>query len=91
MIISLQENARKNQLTKNCLKKIYNLDEMPKEEGSPARFCNPDNYTYSYLGLLFGAKVFDEIKDAKGWKDFWDTNQAKLAWNDELGIYEVKN
>jgi hypothetical protein len=91
LIISLQDNSKKDQITKTCLKKIYKLDEMPKEKGSSASFCNPDTYTYSYLAMLFGDKRFDETKNAKWWKVFWDTNHEKLVWNSEGGIYEVKN
>ena len=89
LIISLQDNPKKEQITKNCLKQVYNLDEMPKEKTSPANYCNPDTYTFSYLGLLFGDKKFDETKDAKWWQNFWESNHDKLAWNDEKGIYEV--
>jgi hypothetical protein len=91
LIISLQDNPKKEQITKNCLKQVYNLDEMPKEKTSPANYCNPDTYTFSYLGLLFGDKKFDETKDAKWWQNFWESNHDKLAWNDEKGIYEVAN
>ncbi len=91
LIISLQDNSKKDQITKSCLKKIYKLDEMPKEKGSQASYCNPDTYTFSYLGVLFGDKKFDETKDAKWWQIFWDTNHNKLVWNNESGIYEVKN
>jgi hypothetical protein len=91
LIISLQDNPRKDQITKSCLKKIYKLDEMPKERGSSASYCNPDTYTFSYLGMLFGDKKFDETKNAKWWQNFWDTNHTKLVWNNESGIYEVKN
>lgn len=91
LIISLQDNSKKEQITKNCLKKIYNLDKMPKEKGSSASYCNPDTYTFSYLGILFGDKIFDETKDAKWWKNFWDTNHDKLVWNNESGIYKIRN
>ena len=90
LIISLQDNPGKQQITKNCLKKVYNLDEMPKEKGSSASYCNPDTYTFSYLGLLFGETKFDETKDAKWWQNIWDTNHAKLIWNRDKGIYEIK-
>jgi hypothetical protein len=89
LIISLKDNSRKEQIIKNCLKKVYNLDEMPKEKGSSASFCNPDTYTFSYLGLLFGDTKFDETKDAKWWQDFWEKNHNKLIWNDDKGIYEI--
>lgn len=91
LIISLQDNPVKQQITKNCLKKVYQLDEMPKEKGSSASYCNPDTYTYSYLGLLFGDKKFDETKDAKWWQNFWYAKHDKFVWNTETGIYEVKN
>ncbi|MEO6851026.1 MAG: hypothetical protein ABI166_10355, partial [Mucilaginibacter sp.] len=89
LIISLQDNSKKEQIIKNCLKKVYNLDEMPKEKGSSASYCNPDTYTFSYLGLLFGDKKFDETKDAKWWQSFWKRNHDKLVWNDDKGIYEI--
>lgn len=41
--------------------------------------------------MLFGDKKFDETKDAKWWKNFWDTNHGKLFWNSETGIYEVRS
>jgi len=91
LIISLQGNSKKDLITKSCLKKVYKLDEMPKEKGSSASYCNPDTYTFLYLGMLFGDKTYDETKDAKWWQNFWDTNHNKLAWNSESGIYEVKN
>ncbi|MBX2969984.1 MAG: hypothetical protein KF803_11485 [Cyclobacteriaceae bacterium] len=90
LIVSLQDNPKKHQITKNCLKNVYNLDEMPKEKGSQASYCNPDTYTFSYLGMLFGDSKFDETKDAKWWQTFWDTNHNKLVWNSVSGIYEVK-
>ncbi len=90
LIVSLQDNPRKSQIIKNCLKRIYNLDEMPKEKGSSAIYCNPDSYTFSYLALLFGEEKVDETKDAKWWLNFWTTNKDKLIWNDVSGIYEVK-
>lgn len=89
LIISLQDNPRKTLITKKCLKLVYDLDEMPKDKNSSAIFCNPDNYTFSYLGILFGDKRADK-KDADWWLNFWTKNQDKLIWNNKLGIYEVK-
>jgi hypothetical protein len=89
LIISLQNNSKKEQLIKNCLKTVYNLDEMPKEKGSSASYCDPDTYTFSYLGLLFGDKKFDESKDAKWWKNFWESNRDKLVWNGDNGFYVI--
>ena len=90
LIISLKSNPIKQEITKSCLKKIYNLDEMPKEKGASASYCDPDTYTYSYLGLLFGEKKFDETKDAAWWQKFWESNHNKLVWNNDKGFYEVK-
>lgn len=90
LIISLKPNLQKDQLTKNCLNKIYNLVEMPKEKGSPASYCNPDTYTFAYLSMLFGEEKYDENKNAEWWQKFWDTNQNKLTWNATKGYYEVK-
>lgn len=90
LIISVQPNSKKDQLTKICLKKIYKLDEMPKEKGSSAMYCNPDTYTYSYLAMLIDDEKFDETKNADWWMKFWNDNQNKLTWNSTKGYYEVK-
>ena len=90
LIISLQENSKKQEITKNCLKKVYNLDEMPKEKGSSASYCDPDTYTFSYLGILFKDKKFDETKDAKWWQKYWEINHNKLVWDEDNGIYKIK-
>lgn len=89
LIVSLQSNPRKEQIIRNCLKVVYNLDEMPADKSLPANFCNPDAYTYAYLAALFGYGKNDPAKDANWWQSFWDKNQDKLVWNDEKGIYEV--
>jgi hypothetical protein len=89
LIVSLQNSPKKEQIIKNCLKTVYNLDEMPKDKSSSANLCNPDTYTFSYLAMLFGEK-HNETRDAKWWKDFWNHNKDKLVWNNEKGIYEVK-
>jgi hypothetical protein len=89
LILSLQESPQKTRLTKQCLKRLYNLDEMPEEIGSPASYCSPDTYTYSYLGGLFGDQKFDPSKDAKWWQTFWEANHTKLFWNAAQGFYEL--
>jgi len=89
LIISLHDNLKKQQITKNYLKTVYNLDEMPTEKGSSAAYCNPDTYTFSYLGILFGDKKFDATKHAKWWQKFWDTSHNQLVWNIGSGIYEI--
>ena len=90
LIISLQDNAIKDQITKNCLKNVYDLDKMPKKAGSSAHYCNPDTYTYGYLGVLFGDEKSDKRKDAKWWLNFWNENQNILVWNDSKGNFELK-
>ena len=90
LIISLQDNPKKDMITKNCLKNVYKMDQMPKEKGSSASYCNPDTYTYGYLSMLFGYEKIDENKDAKWWQNFWTENHDKLVWNNDLGIYEVR-
>lgn len=90
LIISLQDNSEKDKITKNCLSRIYQLSEMPKEKDSPAVYCNPDTYTFAYLAMLFGEEKRDESKDSKWWMNFWNQNQNKLILNSEKGIYQVK-
>jgi hypothetical protein len=87
LIISLQDNSTKEAITKKCLKNVYKLDEMPKEKGSSASYCNPDTYTYSYLAMLFGDEKADESKNANWWLNFWNENHKNLVWNSEKGIY----
>lgn len=90
LIVSLQKNPIKEQITKKCLKNVYKLTEMPKDKKSSAIFCNPDNYTFAYLGMLFGDETIDESKDAKWWLSFWNKNNNSLHWNSKKGIFEVK-
>lgn len=89
LIISLQDNPQKQLLTKNCLKKVYNLDEMPADKTASAHFCNPDTYTYSYLAMLFTELPAGQARDAKWWKQFWESKHDKMSWNSEKGAYEV--
>ena len=91
LIISLQDNSIKESITKKCLKNVYNLDELPKEKGSSASYCNPDTYTYAYLGMLFGDEKTDESKNANWWLNFWNENYKNLFWDSEKGIYVTKN
>ncbi|MEZ4794473.1 MAG: hypothetical protein R2773_03185 [Flavobacteriaceae bacterium] len=90
LIISLQENPKKALITKNCLKNVYQLDEMPEDKSSSAIYCNPDTYTYSYLAMLFGDEKVDETKQSEWWLNFWNENKDKLVWNNELGEFETK-
>jgi hypothetical protein len=89
LIVSLQDNPAKELITKNCLKKVYNLDKMPKEKGSSAIYCNPDTYTFANLAILFGDEKTDKHKDAKWWSNYWKENHNNLVWNDKNGIYEL--
>lgn len=89
VIVSIQNNPKKDQLTKKCLQKVYKLNEMPKEKG-PALYCSPDTHSYAYLSMLFGDQNLDETKNATWWKKFWNENHAKLTWNSDKGTYEVK-
>ncbi|MBK7307805.1 MAG: hypothetical protein IPI88_12775 [Chitinophagaceae bacterium] len=91
LIYSLKPSETKELLTKDCLKKLYNLDEMPTEKGAPASFCNPDTYTLFYLGALIGEKNSDENKKYDWWSKWWEQNKAKLIWNSEKGIFKVSN
>ncbi len=90
LIISIQENQKKTLITKNCLKKVYQLVEMPEDKSSSANYCNPDTYTYSYLAMLFGDEKVDDTKQSEWWFNFWNKNKSKLRWNNELGHYEIK-
>lgn len=90
LVVSLQENPIKDQITKKCLKNVYGLDEMPKEIDAQARLCNPDRNTFAYLGILFGDEKVDESKDANWWLNFWSENNAKIDWDSSKRIFEIK-
>ncbi len=89
LIHSLKPSPEKETLTKSCLKKMYNLDELPKEKGSSASYCNPDTYTFSYVGILAGEKTFDEKKDYEWWFKWWNDYKSKLTWNKEKGQFDI--
>jgi hypothetical protein len=90
MIVSLNDNPKKNEIVKKCLNNIYQLEKMPDDEASPAQYCNPDRYTFAYLSMLIGDDKFDKSKDAKWWNAFWSKNKNNLSWNSSRGFYEVK-
>jgi hypothetical protein len=90
LIYSLKPSAEKDTLTKRCLKQIYQLDKMPTVKGSSPTYCNPDTYTFSFLGILIGEKARDEKKDHAWWMKWWQENGKKLSWNKEKGIFEVR-
>ena len=91
LVVSLQDSPRKEEIIRNCLRNIYNLDRMPRNRNSPAQMCNPDRFTLSYLGMLIGDERQDRRKNAQWWQNFWNENKENLTWNDEKGHFEVKN
>lgn len=91
LIISLQTSVEKEQITNDCLKTVYKLDKMPGDKNDPAQNCNPDRYTFGYLGILFGDEKTDETKNAEWWLNFWAKHKDKLSWDIDKGIYTVNN
>lgn len=89
LIVSLKDNPKKKLIIKQCLKNVYQLDEMPEDKNSSANYCNPDTYTYAYLNIIFGEQTIIDENKTHWWLNFWETNKEKLLWNDELGRYEV--
>ena len=69
---------------------MYQLDEMPADKSSSARFCNQDTYTFGYLGMLTGEKTFDESQGAEWWEKFWNDNKDHLIWDNEKGCFKPK-
>ncbi|MBO0357592.1 hypothetical protein J0X19_06510 [Hymenobacter sp. BT186] len=90
IVISLNDNPKKSEITKRCLNNIYQLEKMPNDEASPAQYCNPDRYSFAYLSMLIGDEKFDKNKDAKWWNAFWNKNKSNLSWNSSRGCYELK-
>ncbi len=90
LITSLKDNPEKRRITKNCLKNVYQLEEMPKDKNTSANYCNPDTYTFGYLEMLFDNEKVNETRDANWWLTFWAKNKNKLIWNNNLGIYQVQ-
>ena len=89
LIVSIQESERKEVLTKDCLQRVYQLNEMPKEKTSSAHYCDPDTYTYGYLKMLFGKAQAERIESPEKWSTFWLMNKDKIKWNDATAIFEV--
>lgn len=87
IICSLKMTEAKEKLTKHCLKKMYSLDELPKDPGSPANYCNPDTYSNLYLSKLTG---IEEIKDYEWWMDWWMKNETNLKWNLKDEKFEIE-
>lgn len=87
LIVSLRPTSEKEQLTKDCLRRLYNTDKLPDDPDSPLALCSPDRYTYIYLPVITGIK---DHREYTWWKSWWETNKNQLAWNREKGIFEVK-
>jgi hypothetical protein len=87
LIISLKPTNEKEKLTKDCLKNLYKLNEMPTDPGSPAALCNPDAYTNGYLALITGISdpyLYD------WWQEWWNQNKKILQWDSEKGKFHVQ-
>ncbi|SYZ72651.1 conserved hypothetical protein [Candidatus Zixiibacteriota bacterium] len=87
LIQSLKPSDQKDQYIKDCLQNVYGLETLPKEKDSPARLCDPDNYTYGYLTLITGVKDKHEYE---WWQEWWSANKDKLQWNSRKERFEVK-
>ncbi len=87
LIVSLGANPGKTALTKDCLKSVYNLTEMPKEDGPPA-MCNPDTMTNRYLSLITDV---EGVHDSAWWNKWWETNKNALGWDKDKARFFVKN
>lgn len=86
LVVSLQPSREKDVLTKTCLRDIYGLDEMPVEEGVPARLCSPDAYIHTYLAALTRE---NEPRSTAWWAEWWTDNREKLVWHKEEGKFLV--
>lgn len=87
LIASLKPTSEKEKLTKDCLKRLYNIDKLPDDPNSPAALCSPDKYTHGYLAVITGLK---DRHDYAWWKNWWETNKNQLTWNREKGIFEAR-
>ena len=87
LIVSLKPTGEKENLTKDCLKRLYHTDKLPDDPDSPAALCSPDKYTHSYLAVITGIK---DKHDYAWWKNWWDMNKNRLAWNRDKGAFELR-
>lgn len=87
IICSLKNSERKQNLTSDCLKNLYNLNELPTDPNSPAYFCNPDTYSYVYLANLTG---IENKESFEWWTKWWLDNKDKLEWNKRKGMFIIK-
>lgn len=88
LVTSLKPGGEKERLTKDCLKRLYNLDKLPDDPNAPAALCSPDKYTHNYLKVITG---IEDRHDYAWWKSWWDTNRNQFAWNRAKAIFEVKS
>lgn len=87
IIISLKNTEEKERLTKECLKKLYNLNELPTDLSSPANFCSPDTYSNLYLTKLSG---IEEKHSFDWWMKWWEENKSRLVWNKETAKFDLQ-
>lgn len=86
IINSLKKSREKEELTKNCLSKIYKLTELPKDPSSPATMCSPDTYAYMYLTMLTD---IENREPYEWWAKWWSLNKDKLIWDKEKGKFHI--
>jgi hypothetical protein len=87
LVVALKPSSEKDRLTKNCLKKLYKLDELPADISAPGAMCNPDQYIAVYLSRITG---IEDSHDSAWWKNWWNTNKDQLAWNSEKAQFLVR-
>jgi hypothetical protein len=86
LIASLPATEAKSRLTSDCLKRLYNLDALPKDPESPASNCSPDNYTHMYLASITDVTG---AHDATWWKGWWQKNAKALQWRADEAKFVV--
>lgn len=86
MIVSLRPNELKDQIARECAKKLYGLDEFPEDRSSPARLCHPDSYTPSWLAVLTGIR---DYHDYDWWRTWWEEHHTQLVWNPQYGRFDI--
>jgi hypothetical protein len=87
IIISLKPTSEKEELTMSCLTRLYKLDKLPDDPGSPAIYCSPDTYSHLYLA---GLTTVEGKHDHEWWAKWWDENKDKLQWDKNKGRFEIK-
>ncbi len=86
LVAAIKPTKEKEKVTKDCLQRLYKIDELPKEPNSPAALCSPDTMTHRYLAIITGNK---DRQTYEWWKNWWNTNQNRLSWNKEKGMFEI--